>query len=445
MNIKIYNSLTNQIEGFHPVKPQEISIYVCGPTVYNDIHIGNARPVVFFDTVARFFKYLGYNVRMVSNFTDIDDKIIMRAKELGISETEVAKHYIDEFLRINNLLGAEPLLARPRVTEYMEAIINYIKVMLDKGVAYQSGTDVYFRISSVPDYGLLSNQKMEDLEVGSRIEVDSAKEDPRDFVLWKQTDEGIMWDSPFGKGRPGWHTECVVMIDSIFQGEIDIHGGGNDLKFPHHENEIAQALAVSNHTIAKYWVHNARIDLSGEKMSKSLGNVVWAKDVLQKYSGNVVRLMILNNHYRQTILFKEELLDRSVVEFDKIERSFLSLYRTLELNDAFEDAGVHPLMNEFLDYMADDFSTPNAITVLFQLIKEINIAIRSQESYYKLNQFFAAFQGMLYILGLHVDVIPLSDTDKSLVRAWQGAREMKDFQQADLLRAEIAKRGIKLS
>ena len=196
-----------------------------------------------------------------------------------------------------------------------------------------------------------------------------------------------MWDSPFGKGRPGWHTECVVMIDSIFQGEIDIHGGGNDLKFPHHENEIAQALAVSNHTIAKYWVHNARIDLSGEKMSKSLGNVVWAKDVLQKYSGNVVRLMILNNHYRQTILFKEELLDRSVVEFDKIERSFLSLYRTLELNDAFEDAGVHPLMNEFLDYMADDFSTPNAITVLFQLIKEINIAIRSQESYYKLNQF----------------------------------------------------------
>jgi cysteinyl-tRNA synthetase len=382
---------------------------------------------------------------MVSNFTDIDDKIIMRAKELGISETEVAKHYIDEFLRINNLLGAEPLLARPRVTEYMEAIINYIKVMLDKGVAYQSGTDVYFRISSVPDYGLLSNQKMEDLEVGSRIEVDSAKEDPRDFVLWKQTDEGIMWDSPFGKGRPGWHTECVVMIDSIFQGEIDIHGGGNDLKFPHHENEIAQALAVSNHTIAKYWVHNARIDLSGEKMSKSLGNVVWAKDVLQKYSGNVVRLMILNNHYRQTILFKEELLDRSVVEFDKIERSFLSLYRTLELNDAFEDAGVHPLMNEFLDYLADDFSTPNAITVLFQLIKEINIAIRSQESYYKLNQFFAAFQGMLYILGLHVDVIPLSDTDKSLVRAWQGAREMKDFQQADLLRAEIAKRGIKLS
>jgi cysteinyl-tRNA synthetase len=327
----------------------------------------------------------------------------------------------------------------------MEAIINYIKVMLDKGVAYQTGTDVYFRISSVPDYGLLSNQKMEDLEVGSRIEVDSAKEDPRDFVLWKQTDEGIMWDSPFGKGRPGWHTECVVMIDSIFQGEIDIHGGGNDLKFPHHENEIAQALAVSNHTIAKYWVHNARIDLSGEKMSKSLGNVVWAKDVLQKYSGNVVRLMILNNHYRQTILFKEELLDRSVVEFDKIERSFLSLYRTLELNDAFEDAGVHPLMNEFLDYMADDFSTPNAITVLFQLIKEINIAIRSQESYYKLNQFFAAFQGMLYILGLHVDVIPLSDTDKSLVRAWQGAREMKDFQQADLLRAEIAKRGIKLS
>ena len=180
-------------------------------------------------------------------------------------------------------------------------------------------------------------------------------------------------------------------------------------------------------------------------MSKSLGNVVWAKDVLQKYSGNVVRLMILNNHYRQTILFKEELLDRSVVEFDKIERSFLSLYRTLELNDAFEDAGVHPIMNEFLDYLADDFSTPNAITVLFQLIKEINIAIRSQESYYKLNQFFAAFQGMLYILGLHVDVIPLSDTDKSLVRAWQGAREMKDFQQADLLRAEIAKRGIKLS
>lgn len=446
MQIKLYNSLTNQIEEFKPIKENEISMYVCGPTVYNDIHIGNARPVVFFDMVHRFFKYMGYNVKYVSNFTDIDDKIIKKAKEQNIDETEVAEKYIKAYLDVCSGFNCLEYYANPRVTMCIPQITDYIQKLVENGYAYQQGDNVYFRVHKSPKYGILSNQQLDSLEAGSRIDIETDKEDPRDFVLWKLTsDEGKKWDSPFGKGRPGWHTECCVMINDIFKGQIDIHGGGNDLKFPHHENEIAQEMCMHNSTIANYWLHNARIDLAGEKMSKSLGNVVWAKDLLAKYPYQAIRLMILNNHYRQSIAYKDELMERSLTEWDKITRAYVSLYRELELNDIVNDSNNDekhlPL---FLSAMADDFNTPNAFTVMYQLIKDINTCMRVPEKDFKvLQEYLNSLSVMLNILGLIPDVKPLLPNEKELLLKWREARKNKDFALADEIRQKITELGIK--
>lgn len=446
MQIKLYNSLTNKIEDFKPIKENEISMYVCGPTVYNDIHIGNARPVVFFDMVHRFFKFLGYDVKYVSNFTDIDDKIIKRASELKITEEEVAEKYIEAYLKICSDFNCLPYYANPRVTKTIPQITEYIKQLVDLGYAYQQGDNVYFRVRKAPQYGILSNQQLDNLEAGSRISVETLKEDPSDFVLWKLTsDEGKKWDSPFGMGRPGWHTECCVMINDIFKGQIDIHGGGNDLKFPHHENEIAQEMCMHNSTIANYWLHNARIDLAGEKMSKSLGNVVWTKDLLEKYPYQAVRLMILSNHYRQSIAYKDELIERSCTEWDKISRAYLSLYRELELANVKEGKVEEKYLSEFLENMADDFNTPNAFTVLYQLLKEINTSMRnSLKDYETLASYQASLDAMLNILGLIPDVVPLSFDERMLLLEWKLARNEKNFALADELRTKINELGIKI-
>ena len=446
MDIKLYNSLTNKIEVFKPIKEGEISMYVCGPTVYGDAHIGNARPVVFFDMVHRFFSYLGYDVKYVSNFTDIDDKIIKKALELNITEEEVAEKYIEAYLKVCSGFNCLPYFANPRVTMTIPQITEYIKKLVDQGYAYQQGDNVYFRVRKAPKYGILSNQQLDNLEAGSRISVELEKEDPSDFVLWKLTsDDGKKWDSPFGKGRPGWHTECCVMINDIFKGQIDIHGGGNDLKFPHHENEIAQEMCMHNSTIANYWLHNARIDLAGEKMSKSLGNVIWAKDLLAKYPYQAVRLMILNNHYRQSIAYKDELLDRSCTEWEKISRAYLGLYRELELNNITEEVEDNKYLEEFLKNMADDFNTPNAFTVMYQLLKEINTAMRNpQKDYQVLKSYQQTLNAMLEILGLDPEVSPLNDEEKELVLAWRKARTDKNFALADELRIKINELGIKI-
>lgn len=446
MDIKLYNSLTNKIEVFKPIKEGEISMYVCGPTVYGDAHIGNARPVVFFDMVHRFFSYLGYDVKYVSNFTDIDDKIIKKALELNITEEEVAEKYIEAYLKVCSGFNCLPYFANPRVTMTIPQITEYIKKLVDQGYAYQQGDNVYFRVRKAPKYGILSNQQLDNLEAGSRISVELEKEDPSDFVLWKLTsDDGKKWDSPFGKGRPGWHTECCVMINDIFKGQIDIHGGGNDLKFPHHENEIAQEMCMHNSTIANYWLHNARIDLAGEKMSKSLGNVIWAKDLLAKYPYQAVRLMILNNHYRQSIAYKDELLDRSRTEWEKISRAYLGLYRELELNNITEEVEDNKYLEEFLKNMADDFNTPNAFTVMYQLLKEINTAMRNpQKDYQVLKSYQQTLNAMLEILGLDPEVSPLNDEEKELVLAWRKARTDKNFALADELRIKINELGIKI-
>ncbi|MBO7078315.1 MAG: cysteine--tRNA ligase, partial [Bacilli bacterium] len=301
--IKIYNSLTNKIEEFKPIKENELSMYVCGSTVYDDIHIGNSRPVVFFDTVARFFSYMGYKVRFVSNFTDIDDKIIKRALSEGVDESVISERYIKSIKETYALLNCLPHFKNPKVTETMPQIIEFIQLLVDKGGAYVEGNDVYFDVSKAKDYGILSGQSVEKLISGARVEENDKKHNPCDFNLWKETEVGKKWDSPWGEGRPGWHTECVVMINDIFHGKIDIHGGGLDLKFPHHDNEIAQASVAFNNKIANYWMHNGRIDLAGEKMSKSLGNVIWAKDLVKEIGYGPYRLMILNVPYRQPMAF----------------------------------------------------------------------------------------------------------------------------------------------
>ena len=448
MEIKIYNSLTNKIEEFKPLIENKLSIYVCGPTVYNDIHIGNARPVIFFDTVIRFFKTLGYDVKYVTNFTDIDDKIIKKAKEEGISEKELAEKYIQRYLNVCKGFNCLEAQNYPRVTEWIPEITKFISDLKEHDFAYQVGDNVYFSVQKAKEYGILSNQKISELEVGSRIEVESDKHDPRDFVLWKLTsDEGVKWDSPFGMGRPGWHTECCVMIEKIFNGQIDIHGGGNDLKFPHHENEIAQTHALHNHFIANYWVHNGRVDFNNQKMSKSLGNTVGAQDLLDNYNHNACRLMMLANNYRQNINFTYDLMKPAVSDFEKIERTYINLFRYLEINGKLLDERVHheELYNEFMTEMAHDFNTPNALTVLYKLLKEINIMLRQKEKDDSLlNQYLKTLEEMMYVFGLVVEIDRLNAEELELVNSWYDARGNKDYEKADLIRKEITYRGIVL-
>ena len=307
MNIKFYNSLSNSQQDFITQEDKKVSMYVCGPTVYNYPHIGNMRPVVVFDTLRRFLTYVGYDVTYVSNYTDVDDKVIKAAKQEGKSEKELTDFYIAEFEKTLKGIGSQVPSITPRVTEYMDKIIAYVDNLVKIGAAYVVDGDVYFRVEKIKDYGALSGINVDDLRVGARVEENTQKESPLDFALWKKTDEGIKWDSPWGLGRPGWHTECCVMIDTIFPKHfIDIHGGGYDLKFPHHENEIAQSEATHGNKIAKTWMHNAFINFGNEKMSKSLGNVVYAKDMIAQYGGPVTRLVILNAHYRQPVNFTEE-------------------------------------------------------------------------------------------------------------------------------------------
>ena len=447
MSLKFYNTMGRKMQEFKPLKDGFCGFYGCGPTVYNDIHIGNGRPVVFFDVVKRFFKYIGYKVTMVENFTDIDDKIIKKALEEKVPEEVISKRYIEAFLKVCKDAGCLEDIIHPKVTETIPEILSFIKALVDKGYAYLSGDDVYFRVRNVPTYGMLSNQKLDELESGARIDVNSQKEDPSDFTLWKKTsDEGKKWDSEFGSGRPGWHTECVVMINNIFGGVIDIHGGGVDLKFPHHENEIAQSMALHGNAIANYWLHNARIDLKGEKMSKSVGNVIWLKDVLRDYPYQAYRLFILANHYRQNVSYSEELMSNMANEWTKLRKAYVSLYRTLELKGAFnKELKDETYMDKFLTEMAYDFNTANALTAIYEHIKLINKAIRDKNTDTEtLVKLFNALDDMYEVFGITVDILPLSSEELELVNSWQQARIEKDFTKADELRAKITEAGIEL-
>ena len=443
--MKLYNSISMKIEEFVPLEEGKVSMYVCGPTVYNYPHIGNARPIVVFDTLKRTLQALGYEVKMVSNYTDVDDKIINVAKELGVSEKEVTdkfiKAYNDDRLSLHAMMPDEA----PRVTETMDAIIAFIDLLVQKGYAYQVGGDVYFRVGEVKEYGALSHQKTEDLVVGARIDENERKENPLDFTLWKQTDEGIQWDSPWSKGRPGWHTECVVMIHDVFeQPLIDIHGGGMDLKFPHHENEIAQARAAYGTPLANYWIHNGMIDINGVKMSKSLGNVRWAKDLIAEHGGNVIRWMMLSAHYRAPLNMSDESLETSHKEYERAANSMKQGYVKLALAHAPRaqeaDEGLY---RAFLDAMEDDLNTPNAFAAVFEACKQLNTAVRQREpDLERIAVLVRTMEMMMEVLGIDIPCLNVSDEDCALYGRWREAVKAKNFEQADVYRAQLMEKGI---
>ncbi len=444
MNIKLYNSLTNSVEPFKPIHEGKVSMYICGATVYNYPHIGNMRPVVVFDTLRRFFTYIGYDVTYVSNFTDVDDKIIKEAEKQNKTEKELTEFYIREYQKITQQIGSFLPTIAPRVTEYIDKIIAYVAKLVELGAAYVVEGDVFFRISKINDYGCLSKININDLLVGARIEENDKKESPLDFVLWKKTDSGINWDSPWSKGRPGWHTECCVMIDTIFEDHfIDIHGGGYDLKFPHHENEIAQAEAMHHNKIAHYWLHNAFINFGTEKMSKSLGNVLLAKDVIEKYGGATCRLIILNTHYRQPVSFTEETINAATQEVNKLSFAYRQLALILQMHDIDLSSGKTVNIDKFLDSLADDLNTANALAEVYQITKESNQILRNKEiNLQKAADLFKTLTDMFYVLGLDIFYTKLTPEDKRIYYDYLQAKANRDFALSDRLRSILIERNI---
>ena len=444
MNIKFYNSLSNSLEDFVTQEEKKVSMYVCGPTVYNYPHIGNMRPVVVFDTLRRFLTYVGYDVTYVSNYTDVDDKIIKAAKQEGKSEKELTDFYITEFEKTIKGIGSQVPNITPRVTEYMDKIIAYVDNLVKIGAAYVKDGDVYFRVEKIKDYGALSGINVEDLRVGARIEENSQKESPLDFALWKKTEEGIKWDSTWGKGRTGWHTECCVMIDSIFPGDhIDIHGGGYDLKFTHHENEIAQSEATHHSKIANYWMHNAFINFGNEKMSKSLGNIVLAKDMIAQYGGVVTRLIILNAHYRQPVNFTEDTVKEAQQVVLRIQTAYKQAALKLQAAGVDLSKGQPTQINKFLEALADDLNTANALAELYNVLKDVNQLIRNKDADLdQLNNLFKTLTDMFYVLGLDITYVKFDDNISTLYKEYLQSKEQKDFAKSDEIRKLLIEKGV---
>ena len=441
--MKIYNTKTLKKEEFKPITEGEVKMYVCGPTVYDNVHIGNVRPVVVFDTLRRTFEELGYKVKYVSNYTDVDDKIIRRSKELGISEKELTDEMIAAYNDIRHKLNAADLYKTPRVTETMDEIISFIDGLVDKGAAYEKDGDVYFRTSSVADYGSLSNQNLDDLQVGARIEENDLKESPLDFALWKKTEDGIKWPTRYSIGRPGWHTECVVMINKELGSLIDIHGGGKDLKFPHHENERAQSMAINESELANYWVHSGMIDINGVKMSKSLGNFITAKDILSKVDPMVLRWFLLATQYRDDVNVSDEIIESSKAELTKIITAYKQACVKLEVNNIKVTGKDEDAYKRFMDAMSDDLNTPNAYAVIFEIVKNINQLVRVKEvNFEALGKEVNTLVRCMNVLGIVLPDILMSDDDKKMYQEWVDAKSVKDFEKADKLRAQLSQKGI---
>lgn len=454
--IKLYNSLSGKVEEFKPIEENKVKMYVCGSTVYNGMHIGNSRPVIFFDVLSRFFKYMGYNVTFVSNFTDIDDKIIKKAIEENVTEKEISTRYINLILGTYKKLNCLAHDYNPKVTETMDEIIDFIKLLVSKDKAYVVNKDVYFDVSSVSDYGVLSGQTLDNLMAGARIEENDKKHSPFDFNLWKETDLGVKWPSCFGEGRPGWHTECVVMIDKIFHGPIDIHGGGFDLKFPHHENERAQSLAAYGHALANYWMHTGWIAIDNVKMSKSIGNTVDCDELVSRLGYGVYRVMMLSAPYRQMINYQATLLDASVNQYEKIKRAFDSLVRFMQINYGrtfdtsafpsfkdFKNENFRAINLEFENALSDDMNISNAFTAIDKIIKITNAATRQKNlSEDEMVELYHLFYNTLWVLGIEDHIMPLSEEDLGIVRNWNEARSAKDYEKADYYRNLMNEKGI---
>lgn len=436
--MRIYNSLTDKVEEFKPINEGKVTMYVCGPTVYNYVHIGNMRPVITFDMVYKYLKYLGYDVKYASNYTDINPKITKAAETLGMTEREVADKFIKAYEEDLKNYNCSNIDYRPRVINYLDDIFNFISKLIEKDYAYVVDGDVYFRVSKIKDYGILSNQSIEELISGSRVDIDEKKENPLDFALWRKTTEGETFTSPWGEGIPGWHTECVVMINKLFGDKIDIHAGGVDLKFPHHENEIAQSIALNNNYIANYWMHNGHININNVKMSKSLNNFILAKDFIKEHSANVIKLAFLSTNYRQPLNLTDKVFEEALVIDNKIKTVLKSANNELNIKN------IHNIKEEkdstFEEYMNDDFNTPNVITLLLSLVKDLNQEIRN-----KGNNILTLTNKILTItniLGLSYSMPEFTEKQKETYNNWIKAREDKDFALADTLREELVKENI---
>ena len=444
--MKVFNTLTNKKEEFVPIKQGEVSIYVCGPTVYDHAHIGNARPLIVFDILRRTFEYLGYKVTFVSNFTDVDDKIIKAAKEEGITEKELTDKYIKAYNDIRSGLNLLFPTYSPRVTETMQPIIDFIQSLVDQGFAYEVDGDVYFRVTKINEYGMLSGIKVEDLIAGAseRVDENDKKESSTDFALWKKTDEGIQFESPWSKGRPGWHTECVVMINDIFDdGRIDIHGGGQDLKFPHHENEIAQSMACHHHPIAHTWMHNQMINIDNQKMSKSLGNVLWAKDLIETLGCNVFKWLMLSTHYRNPLNFTEEVLTSVKKEVEKVENVLKQTSLYLQVQHYQQEEYSKETVDTMVEALSDDLNTSLALTQILNQVKVLNQSMRVKDKDNQvISREYQTLIQMLDVMGFVHEMKQLSDNDIVLYEKWLEEKANKNFDKADELRGQLQMRGI---
>lgn len=451
--ITLYNTLTRQKETFEPIDPGKVKMYVCGPTVYNYIHIGNARPAIVYDVVRRYFEYQGYEVIYVSNFTDVDDKLINRSKELNESVETIAERYINAFYEDTGALNVRRATSNPRVMNHMDDIIQFIQDLVDEGYAYVSGGDVYYRTRKFEDYGKLSHQSLNDLKVGARIEQGEHKEDALDFTLWKAAKEGeISWDSPFGKGRPGWHIECSVMAYKELGATMDIHAGGTDLQFPHHENEIAQSEAHNHATFANYWMHNGFINIDNEKMSKSLGNFVLVHDIIKEIDPDVLRFFMISVHYRSPINYNMELVNAAKNGLERIRNSYKAIIERAEIATDVTDqteyiTEINKILAQFEEVMNDDFNTANAITAWFELTKLANkFVLENTTSLAVLERFKDVYQIFSDVLGVPLvgqEAEVLLDEDiEALIEERNEARKNKDFARADEIRDSLKEQNI---
>lgn len=447
--LKIYNTLTRKTEEFQTLEPNLVKMYVCGVTVYNDAHVGHAMSAIVFDIIRRYLMYKNYEVKFVMNYTDVDDKIINRAKQLGEEPLALSQRYIDDYANDLKNLNVLPATANPQVSKTMPLIIKFIEGLIQKGYAYAATNgDVYFRVTKDEDYGKLSNRKIEEMQAGARIEVGEQKEHPMDFALWKAAKDGeIFWESPWGKGRPGWHIECSAMNLAELGEQIDIHGGGNDLIFPHHENEIAQTESYTGKEFSRYWVHNGMLQLGGEKMSKSLGNIVSIKEFLSKRSADVMRMLVLNGTYRAPLLFNDETLDAAERNVERLKSALkpasasASGYNADSLSSAIESA-----KNNFTEAMDNDFNTAGAVASLFELVKAINTARDNGATNEQLKPAQNVFKELTNVLGLKLeDKQGSSEKDaevNALITERNEARKQKNWKRSDEIRDQLKEMGV---
>ena len=455
--MKLFNTMSRRKEEFVPLEEGKVRMYVCGPTVYNLIHIGNARPMIIFDTVRRYFEYKGYEVNYVSNFTDVDDKIIKKANEEGGTATEIAERYIKECKQDMEALNIKPATHQPRATEEIGGMIKMIQTLIEKGHAYEVDGTVYFKTRSFKDYGKLSKKNIDDLEAGHReikVTGEEGKKDPLDFVLWKPKKEGeIAWNSPWGEGRPGWHIECSEMSKKYIGDTIDIHAGGEDLIFPHHENEIAQSEACNDEKFANYWMHNGFLNINNKKMSKSAGNFFTVREIGEKYPLQVIRFFMLSAHYRTPLNFSDTLVESAKTGLDRILtaidlcREMAAKEETGSLSDAEKEhfAKVEALVKKFEDAMEDDFNTADAVSAIFEIVRESNSTVKDFSADYA-KKVLKVLEDLCGVLGIETtkEEEILDEEIEKLIEERQAARKNKDFARADEIRDQLLEQGIVL-